>query len=248
MESETLVAGIWKFGLRLQSVDLNSGGALGTLSFATGAYTSCYTQTPIKAVNSPTRWKVLSVMHLENGGTGCSLDLFRIDITFISTFSQRMNPSGNPLVGPPILAMSDAGDAIAIWAELPFDSGRVMWSQSLQGGSWSVPEPLITDPALGQAWVSAYDISFAMNPGGEGVVALKTLKNNTQYVVVGRFSFATGWTNWQAVAAINGASAPAVAIDSLGNGLLVYGGTPCDRTSTGSFTNCRPDEMFAFRF
>jgi hypothetical protein len=72
--------------------------------------------------------------------------------------------------------------------------------------------------------------------------------NNRQYIVTGRFSFSTGWTNWRKAVNIVTATPPAVAIDPAGNGLLVYGGTPCDRDPNGAFGNCRPEEMFAFRF
>lgn len=242
---DTQPDGNWKYLLRLYTLDLVSGGSLAPFSFADGVYTPC--QAPsftIRAVNSATPRKALAIMERNSPDPGCSLYLIRANTFNLTAEHRRMNPPGTYVYMLPQMAMNGSGDALAVWSESDGSSSRVMWSQSLQGDPWSDPEPLPVDPSLGQ--LSTY-IALAMNANGQAVAAINALRNGQQYLLTGRFSFNTGWTGWRAVSAIS-ATLPAVAINSSGDGLVVYGATPCDRLPTGGYTNCRSAEMYALRF
>jgi hypothetical protein len=248
--------------LNLQFVDLKQSVALGVLPFLAGQYRPCHPISPVTAADSP-RFKVLALVHRgqPSPDTLCDLDLIRVDFGGpISIRTDRLNPTGTIMAGQPSVVMSRQGDAIVIWQQLEPTAGRpgffsttLVWSQSLQGGPWSAPQPVLPPTAgVGEIIDFQKNFTFVANDNGQVVGVLQTVRNGRQYLVTGRFSVATGWT-WQLAANMisMGASGAGVAINSAGEALLVYFARPCQRSSS-SFqfepTTCRPTETYALRF
>ena len=261
MNRDTLSNGQWGYKINAQSVNLATGNSFAPITVAEGEHTPCFVNggKPLAAVTSLSRWSVASIMHTRPSGAGCNLDLIRIEYAgAITVSSQRMNAPDAELYREPVIRMNDRGDAIAIWEEhsiidangVSSGSGRgLLWAQSIQGGPWSNARPLLAD--LGASDHASGSFSFVMNPAGQAVATVKTIKNGREYIIVGRFSFEAGWSNLQLAAAMSGMTLPNVAINTHGQAVLVYGATPCERlpTSTGlSVRNCRPSEMYAFKF
>ena len=156
-----------------------------------------------------------------------TLGLTSIDVT-------RLNSPDTSMAGPPLVVVDQAGNALAVWKESSGNSGRddatntvrAMWSQSLYGQPWSAPRPLIDNVAtLGK--VPYYgQVSVAMNRAGKAVAAF-TLQDPSGNVVndaifASRFTFDAGWGTWQKVANKQAMSAPRVAINEAGEGILAY--------------------------
>ena len=238
--------------LHSQVVDLLSGSQLGVASFLSDGYRfPCVAPKQLTAARSQTTRHVIA---LTNGfGSTCNLDLIQVDTFAGTTIPQRMNPVGTTIdTYQPIIAMSPAGDTLAVWAESPAGGNgpaTVKWSQSLAGGPWSVPAVLVPGGGIGQSILGLYNFSLAMNANGQVAVAATALVNtNNAYLTVARFSFSSGWSNWQIIADTLSTTTPDVAINAQGAAIVVYGATRCDRIGLNSFTNCGRDEMYAFRF
>lgn len=225
-----------------------------------GQYVPCFEYTrPLLAVTAGPHRSVVAVSHNptrpDPGWSGCDLDLISVDLVSPNITRRRMNSPGFIVPHTPILRMNEQGDAIAIWSERSVrgdNTRRVLWAQSIQGGSWSEAKPVIADSAaLGEIYPSTGDLGFAMNRSGRAVAAVKALQNARSYINVARFSFNEGWTNWRKAAAMRDMSFANVAINVQGEGVLVYGATPCERlptTTGGGVGNCGPPEMYALRF
>jgi hypothetical protein len=267
IHTEPVPGGFPVHTLNLQSIDLSSGVALGALPFAQGVYTPClFAASALVAANS-SRFKVLAVPNAATlDGGSCNLDLVRVDFNGITIRRDRINTPGTLTLGTPFLAMSRQGDAIAMWIEIPIGGTgeRLLWSQSLAGGGWSEPQPVLTENAgLGEitdgSSASSTDsmvgfdknVVFAANADGQVAGVLWTRRNGRNYLITGKFGFATGWV-WQPAAnVLDDEPAAGVAVDSAGTGMLVYSATPCQRAGNVvgfDLATCRPAEAFALEF
>jgi hypothetical protein len=254
MDGDPQPGGAVSYTLHLQFLNVLTGASsLGSFAFSAGVYTPCTNGAAVlTAANSPTNFKALALLH--GGSSRCNLDIIRVDFSGIdlSTAAQRLNTSDSEVARRPFVAMNQRGDAMVTWLEHPAGRPRRLWSQSLGGGPFTVPQPALADTAtLGE--ITGAAASFAANAAGQAVSTELTIKDQRGYLATGRFSFEAGW-KWQ-FAANNMGSLPiqsAVAINGAGDGLLVYSATPCERVPAPGpgvqLRNCRPPERYALKF
>lgn len=211
----------------------------------------CYTEAydnPLVAAVTQQAEGVLAVVTGEvvggvsSCGTAHELRVHRIYTqSSIMGTSTRLNGPSSFLPVAPAVVVDQAGNALAVWKETtgdqPFAYGasttRLMWSRSLHGDAWTTPMPLIANlNAMGIVPREGH-IALAMNPNGEAVVSVKLhgLSGHSlnQSIVVGRFTFANGWSGWSAVANKAWMSQPQVAINASGQAVLVYTAWALDR-------------------
>lgn len=224
----------------------------GFAPFPVATYRSvCYTEaydSPLIAAVTPQAEGVLAVVTGEvvGGVSSCSstheLRVHRIYTQSSNMVtSTRLNGASSFLPVAPVVVVDQMGNALAVWKETtgsqPFAYGasttRLMWSRSLHGDAWTTPAPLIANlSALGNVPREGH-IALAMTSGGEAVASVKLngLSGDSlnQSIVVGRFTFANGWSNWSAVANKAWMSDPQVAINANGQAVLAYTAWALDR-------------------
>lgn len=231
-------------------------------------YTSAYDEA-IVAATSPLAEGVLAVVTPEiSGGTGScnrhNLQLIRVYTSgSIMVTNTRANTAGTSLPVAPVVAVDQAGNAIAVWKEstgtaFNTDSSntyRLMWSQSLHGQPWSTPQALISNLGdIGRVGNSGH-IALAMNASGQAVAAVllqsRVAGELDESIAVGNFSFSTGWTPWKRVANKLMISEPHVSINASGQGLVTYTGYKLKRVggkAPTSISGPYEDHAFAWRF
>lgn len=195
---------------------------------------------PLMAATSPTFHNVLAIVAGESYCTKHDLELIRIDTSGgIAVEVTRVNSQNTIITMAPVIVMDKDGNALAVWKEAPYDdslaSARLMWSASLGGGAWSAAAPVISNlSTIGR--IKQYgDIALAMNANGEAIAAIRTEDSDTTLinpsVSVGKFKFASGWTEWSRVANKTNISTPAVAINASGSAIVMYSALDVDRVN-----------------
>lgn len=195
---------------------------------------------PLMAATSPTFHNVLAIVAGESYCTKHDFELVRIDTSGgIAIEATRVNSPDTIITMAPVIVMDKEGNALAVWKEAPYNDiwapAQLMWSASLAGGAWSTAAPVITNlSAIGR--IKQYgEIALAMNANGEAIAAIRTEDADTGLVnpsvSVGKFKFASGWTEWSRVANKTNISTPAVAINASGSAIVTYSALNVDRVN-----------------
>lgn len=247
-------------------------GALGAFPIATYrgvCYNEAY-DSPLVAAITPQAEGVLAVLAADVIGSTATcqshnLQLHRVyTASSIMVTSTRLNSLGTSLPVSPAVAVDQSGNALVVWKEstgssfgsTPGSTVRLMWSKSSYGGTWSTPAPLVTNlSALGTV-PSWGHVSLAMNASGQAVVSVKLdgLVNSSinQSILIGRFTFADGWTGWRVVANKQNLSEPQVAINASGQAVIAYTALSAPRVNgrapTSFSSTSTPVKAFAYSF
>jgi len=242
-------------GYRLKHVVLNLNGTFTSLTriLLERAEQPCLGYVRLNAAASAER--NVALWPQPTGLQGCDLEAIRFDNVTHDPTVDRINSSGYIVREQPLLEMDGRGNALIIWSE-EVDSNtstrRIRWSQSLNGGPWSETQPLIVDESAIGVPNAMPTTRFAMNRDGQGAIVLTAVKSSRSYFVRGRFSFASGWSDWQAFAAVSEAVYTDVAINNRGDAIAVYSAPPCTREPLAqggtTFRACSERKVFAVRF
>jgi hypothetical protein len=217
-------------------------GPLGPLPIATYAglcsYPSWYSAPSITAATASSERSVVAVLSRETSTSSCdthNLQLLAVsDPSSIRADTQRANAFGSWLPVPPTLAMDQAGNTLAVWKEATGtqygvqtgNTYRLMWAQALAGQAWSTPQTLIPNLASLGTIPNDGRIVVSMNRSGQAVAALVlndlTGSSINASIVLSRFDFTTGWSDWKRVANKLMVSDPSVSINASGAALLAY--------------------------
>lgn len=253
---------------QLASVHTGGFAPFPIATYRSVCYTEAYDSALVSAV-TPLAEGVLAVVAGEvvGGVSSCNSHELRVHRVYtqssIMVTSTRLNGPSSFLPVAPVVVVDQMGNALAVWKETtgaqPFvyggDTTRLMWSRSLYGGAWSTPQPLISNlDSLGVVPREGH-IALAMSPAGEAVASVKLngIVGSTinQSIVVGRFTFAQGWSSWGVAANKARMSDPQLAINASGQAVLAYTALAADRVggrAPNSFSGEPPLKAYALQF
>ncbi|MCW7541776.1 hypothetical protein OOT46_28670 [Aquabacterium sp. A7-Y] len=202
-----------------------------TRGWVTGAGSPAELARPWTAATSPTPYSAVAMVAPADRETHrCPLQLIRLDHSAgPKADSMQMSSPDKFIPVAPALVMDEHGNALAVWKEAvdngPFLPAQLMWSVSIQGGTWSEPKAVPNLAEIGSV-VSRGSIALAMNGDGKAVAAVIAQDGNSapanEFVVYGRFDFTGKWSEWKKTANTTRLSAPKVAINRSGAAVLVY--------------------------
>jgi hypothetical protein len=144
----------------------------------------------------------------------------------------------------PRLAIDSQGRALVVWCrglmqDVQYSGASpagCFWTGSDANGAWTEPAGLIANVADVGTYARGWAPSLAMNASGQAVVALlidglAPSSRVNDLLMVGRFSFASGWQPWAKAANKYSLKGYAVAINASGQAMLGY--SALDATRTG---------------
>jgi hypothetical protein len=199
---------------------------------------------PIVATTTDYAEGVLSVVSRDSADcTTENLDLIRVNRRFgVNAKATRVSEKNVSILFPPKIFNDAQGNALAVWVErtkqesgTPVTPVRTMWSRSMYGENWSIPQILMSNsPASSFDYLADQNIAVAMNAAGQAVAA--KLVQNDDYstsIMVNKFAMGTGWGDWTKVAHKAEGLNPHVAINASGQAVVAYLAYPSTRTPFG---------------
>lgn len=208
------------------------------------SYSGFCASRPIVATTTDYAEGVLSVVSQDSADCKTeNLDLIRVNRrSGLNAKITRVSEKNVSILFPPKIFNDAQGNALAVWVErtkqesgTPITPVRTMWSRSMYGENWSIPQILMSNsPASSFDYLTDQNIAVAMNAAGQAVAA--KLVQNDDYsisIMVNKFAMGTGWGGWTKVAHKAEGLNPRVAINASGQAVVAYLAYPSTRTPFG---------------